>query len=96
MTAGLAILKNLSWPLRKKRSIGEAGVNQNVERKKYSSSVKERKNSRKENDSGSLGNLEIVAPSTSDVEFKYNWPVKRFVKQVIHSDMNKIFTTTDS
>ena len=47
-------------------------------------------------DSGSLENLEIVAPSTSDVEFKYNWPVENFVKQVIHSDMNKIFTTTDS
>ena len=82
MTAGLEILRNLSWPLRKKRSIGEAGVNQKVERKNYSSSVKERKNSKMKSDSGSLGNLEIVAPSTSDVEFKYNWPVERFVKQV--------------
>ena len=67
-------------------------MNQNVERKKYSSSVKERKNSEIKNDSGSLGNLEIVAPSTSDVEFKYNWPVERFVKQVSSSGLNKIFT----
>ena len=57
-------------------------MNQKVERKKSSWSVKERKNSKTKRDSGSLGNLEIVAPSTSDVEFKYNWPVKRFVKQV--------------
>ena len=95
MTAGLAILKNFSWPLRKKRSIGEAGVNQKVERKKSTSSVKERKNSKAKNDSDSLGNLEIVAPSTSDVEFKYNWPVKRFVKQVKNSSINKNFTTVD-
>ena len=46
-------------------------------------------------DSGSLGNLEIVAPSTSDVEFKYNWPVERFVKQVRNSGTKKILTTAD-
>ena len=84
MTAGLAILKNFSWPLRKKRSIGESGVIQNTERKKSSSTVKQRKNSRKQSveDAGSLGNLEIMAPSTSDVEFKYNWNIGGFVKQV--------------
>ena len=43
-------------------------------------------------DSGSLGNLEIVAPSTSDVEFKYNWPVGRFVKQVRYAGTNKIYS----
>jgi hypothetical protein len=41
------------WPLMKKRSIGEAGVNQNMERKKYSSSVKGKKNSKTKRDSGS-------------------------------------------
>ena len=82
MTAGLAILRNLSWPLRKKRSIGEAGVIQKMERKKYSLSAKERKNSKIKSESASLGNLEIVAPSTSNVEFKYNWHVERFVTQV--------------
>ena len=26
--------------------------------------------------------LEIVAPATSDVEFKYTWPIQSFVHQV--------------
>ena len=82
MTAGLAILKKISWPLKKKRPIGESTVNQRVERRK--SSIEGRKTSKQRNfeDSESCGSLEIVAPSTSDVEFKYNWHVDGFLRQV--------------
>ena len=84
MTAGLAILKKISWPLKKKGQIGESRVNQRVERRKSSTSEKGRKNSKQQNleDSESFGSLEIVAPSTSDVEFKYNWHVDGFLRQV--------------
>ena len=33
-------------------------------------------------DSFSSSSLEIVAPSTSDVEFKYSWPIDGFIHQV--------------
>ena len=33
-------------------------------------------------DSFSSSSLEIVAPSTSDVEFKYSWPIDGFIQQV--------------
>ena len=85
MTAGLAILKKISWPLKKKWPIGESRVNQRVERRQSSIEEKKgRKNSKQQNfeDSDSCGSLEIVAPSTSGVEFKYNWPVNGFLKQV--------------
>ena len=77
-------MKKISWPLKKKRPIGESRVNQRVERRKSSIEENGRKNSKQQNyeDSESGGNLEIVAPSTSGMEFKYNWPVKGFLKQV--------------
>ena len=83
MTAGIEILKKISWPL-KKKSLAGSGVYQEPERKKSSSAVKQGKISRKPSleDPASPGNLEIVAPSTSGVEFKYSWPVDEFVKQV--------------
>ena len=34
--------------------------------------------------------LEICAPATSDVEFKYSWPIDNFIQQV-----NQLFTTED-
>ena len=84
MTAGLAILKKISWPLKTKRPIGESSVNQRVERRKSSTAEKGRKHSKQQNfeDSESCGSLEIVAPSTLDVEFKYKWPVDGFLSQV--------------
>jgi hypothetical protein len=84
MTAGLAILKKISWPMKKKRPIGESRVNQRVERRKSSIEEKGRKNKKQQNseDFESSGSLEIVAPSSSGVEFKYNWPVDGFLSQV--------------
>jgi hypothetical protein len=85
MTAGIEILKQISWPLKKKKSsLVGSGVSKEPERKKSSSAVKQGKISRNSSleDPASPGNLEIVAPSTSGVEFKYSWPVDGFVKQV--------------
>ena len=48
------------------------------------STEKQRKKTRKESDGreNMPGSLEIVAPSTSDVEFKFDWSVAEFIKQV--------------
>ena len=83
MTAGIEILKNISWSLKKKkRSLSVCGVSQEVGRKKLS--VRQRKMSRQPSleDPVSHGSLEILAPSSSGVEFRYSWPVAGFVKQV--------------
>eukprot|EP00092_Neocalanus_flemingeri_P028564 GFUD01031020.1.p1 GENE.GFUD01031020.1~~GFUD01031020.1.p1 ORF type:complete len:480 (-),score=149.04 GFUD01031020.1:137-1576(-) len=81
MTSGIAILRKISWPLKKKRSLAGS---QESERKKSSTAVKQRKTSRHPSleNPVSNGSLEIVAPSTSDVEFKYSWPADGFVQQV--------------
>ena len=80
-------MKKISWPLKKKRTIGESRVNKRKEKRKSSIEGKGRKILKQQNfeDSESCGNLEIVAPSTSDVEFKYNWPVDGFLDQVRYS-----------
>ena len=82
MTAGFAILKSLAWPSKKKGS----AVKQNKH------GVKQRKKSRKESDEGGdrSCNLEIVAPSTSNVEFKYDWNLEEFIKQVSYYINSKI------
>jgi hypothetical protein len=82
MTAGLAILKKISWPLKKKRTIGESRANQRVERRKSSTEGKGRKNLKQPNfeDSESFSSLEILAP------FKYDWPVHEFLSQVWDSN----------
>jgi speckle-type POZ protein len=79
MTTGFAILKSILWPLKKKRSVGERRVSQKNERK--ISKENERRSSRRQSVDKD-GNLEIVAPRASNVEFKYNWSVGAFVKQV--------------
>ena len=52
---------------------------------------KQRRRSRKESDGAAdmPGSLEIVAPSTSDVEFKFDWSVAEFIKQV--NSLSKTF-----
>ena len=73
MTAGFAMLKSLAWPSKKKGS----AVKQNKH------GVKQGKKSRKESDEREdrSCNLEIMAPSTLDVEFKYDWNLEGFIKQ---------------
>ena len=78
MTAGLAILKNLSWSLKKKkaRSLAWAGLSQGGEKKKYPVSDNV-------DDHPSCSHLEIVAPAISELEFRYNWHIGGFAEQVI-------------
>ncbi|XP_023332547.1 uncharacterized protein LOC111704523 [Eurytemora carolleeae] len=87
MTAGSSILKNFSWPLRTKKRprSGSAGSWDLNNKKKNVSSTQHKKfggwkgGNELENPGSSL---EIVAPATSDVEFKYTWPIQSFVHQV--------------
>jgi len=78
MTAGFAILKSI----KKKWSVGDTRVSQKKGGNK--TTEKQRRRSRKESDGAAdmPGSLEIVAPSTSDVEFKFDWSVAEFIKQV--------------
>jgi len=89
MTAGGLLLKNFSWPLKtKKRQRSGSGGSWDLKdhkRKSLSSTQQKKLGGRK--GSGGEGesagsSLEIVAPATSDVEFKYSWPIHSFVHQV--------------
>jgi len=87
MTQGSSILKNFSWPLKtKKRHRSGSGGSKEFEQKKKTLSLNQQRklSGRKEAsvDSCSSSSLEIVAPSTSDVEFKYSWPINNFIQQV--------------
>ena len=81
MTSGFAILRNMSWPRKKKKkSLAVSGL----QKRMSSSTVKQSKKSRQPGleDPFSYGGLDILAPSSSSMEFKYSWPVDGFVKQV--------------
>jgi len=85
MTAGSSILKNFSWPLKtKKRHRSGSGGSKEFERKKKILSVNQQRklSGRKSLSDDSSSSLEIVAPTTSDVEFKYSWPIDGFIQQV--------------
>jgi len=88
MTAGSSLLKSFAWPLKaKKRHRSGSGGSKEFEQKtkKSLSAQQQRKlTGRKTSsvDSFSSSSLEIVAPSTSDVEFKYSWPIDGFIHQV--------------
>lgn len=86
MTAGSSILRNLAWPLKtKKRHRSGSGGSKEFERKKKSLSINQQRklSGRKpSSEDSSTSSLEIVAPSTSDVEFKYSWPIDGFIQQV--------------
>jgi len=87
MTAGSSILKTFAWPLKtKKRHRSGSGGSKEFEQKKKTLSVNQQRklSGRKASsvDSCSSSSLEIVAPSTSDVEFKYSWPIDGFIQQV--------------
>lgn len=78
MTAGNSLLKNLSWPLKtKKRERSGSGGSWDLDKKKKS---QQRKLTGWKESGGS--SLEICAPATSDVEFKYSWPIDNFITQV--------------
>jgi len=88
MTAGSSLLKSFAWPLKaKKRHRSGSGGSKEFEQKtkKSLSAHQQRKlTGRKTSsvDSFSSSSLEIVAPSSSDVEFKYSWPIDGFIHQV--------------
>jgi len=88
MTAGSSLLKSFAWPLKaKKRHRSGSGGSKEFEQKtKKSLSVQQQRKltGRKTSsvDSFSSSSLEIVAPSSSDVEFKYSWPIDGFIHQV--------------
>lgn len=86
MTAGSTILRNLSWSLKsKKRHRSGSGGSKDIEKKKPLTNEQQRRlsTSRKlSTGSSSSGGLEIVAPSTSNVEFKYSWTIESFIKSV--------------
>jgi len=82
MTAGSSLLKNFSWPLKpKKRERSGSGGSWDLGQTKRNRKRSQlgRKSSEAE---GSSSSLEIVAPATSDVEFKYTWPIDNFLHQV--------------
>jgi len=88
MTAGSSLLKSFAWPLKaKKRHRSGSGGSKEFEqktKKSLSAQQQRRLTGRKTSsvDSFSSSSLEIVAPSTSDVEFKYSWPIDGFIQQV--------------
>lgn len=86
MTAGSTILRNLSWSLKsKKRHRSGSGGSKDIEKKKPLTNEQQRRlsSSRKlSTGSSNSSGLEIVAPSTSDVEFKYSWTIESFIKAV--------------
>lgn len=91
MTAGRSLLKSFSWSLKnKKRDRSGSGGSQDLNNKRKSSNNnKQKRLARKSQDEGleaGMGSsLEIVAPASSDVEFKYSWPINSFVHQVKNS-----------
>lgn len=89
MTAGSALLRTFAWPLKsKKRHRSGSGGSKEFEQKtkKSLSANQQRKlTGRKASGtewSSSSSSLEIVAPSTADVEFKFSWPIDGFIQQV--------------
>jgi len=93
MTAGSSI-RNFTWALKpKKRHRSGSGGSKDYEAKKKSLLLlrKHKDNvngvggggGRRLSASGLTGsNLEVIAPVTADVEFKYTWPIEGFLNQV--------------
>lgn len=80
-------IKNFSWALKsKKRHRSGSGGSKDNEAIKKSFLARKNALSRRPGtgtlSSSSSSNLEVVTPSTSDVEFKYTWPINGFLKQV--------------
>lgn len=88
MTAGSSLLRSLAWPLkaRKRQRSGSGGSKDYEQKTKKCLSLQQQRKltGRKAGsvDSFTSSSLEIVAPSTSDVEFKYSWPIDGFIHQV--------------
>jgi hypothetical protein len=95
---GSSFLKTFSWPLKSKKRhrSGSGGSKEFETRKKSINALQQRKLSGTKprhvagcpahfvgnTDESRRSSLEILAPSSSVIQFKYSWPLERFVKQV--------------
>lgn len=99
MTSGSVSLKSFAWPLKtKKRHRSGSGGSKDHEAKKKSFLTR-RQSAPTRRPSGfgsSTCNLEVVAPVTSDVEFKFCWPIEGFLKQAKGSSSRSSINSNDS
>ncbi|TRY61885.1 hypothetical protein TCAL_08281 [Tigriopus californicus] len=98
MTSGSVSLKSFAWPLKtKKRHRSGSGGSKDHEAKKKSF-LNRRQSTQARRPSGfgsSTCNLEVVAPVTSDVEFKFCWPIEGFLKQAKGSSSRSSINSND-
>ncbi|CAB4068134.1 SPOP [Lepeophtheirus salmonis] len=90
MTSGSVNIKNFSWNLKSKKRhrSGSGGSKDNEAAKKKSFLARKNVSSRRlgsgggSSTSSSTSNLEMISPSTADIEFKYTWSIDGFLKSV--------------
>eukprot|EP00096_Caligus_rogercresseyi_P011269 TRINITY_DN4387_c0_g1_i1.p1 TRINITY_DN4387_c0_g1~~TRINITY_DN4387_c0_g1_i1.p1 ORF type:complete len:446 (-),score=162.99 TRINITY_DN4387_c0_g1_i1:532-1869(-) len=93
MTSGSVNLMNFSWNLKsKKRHRSGSGGSKDNEAKKKSFLARKNIASRRLagsaggiSSSSSTSNLEMISPSTADIEFKYTWSIDGFLKSIVKS-----------
>eukprot|EP00095_Tigriopus_kingsejongensis_P011238 maker-scaffold414_size178625-snap-gene-0.27 protein:Tk11238 transcript:maker-scaffold414_size178625-snap-gene-0.27-mRNA-1 annotation:"protein roadkill" len=99
MTSGSVSLKSFAWPLKSKKRhrSGSGGSKDHEAKKKSFLHRRQSTGHRRPSGVGSAScNLEVVAPVTSDVEFKYCWPIEGFLKQAKGSSSRSSINSNDS